>query len=129
MGLLHTEFKEFDLESWGTDYSGRAFPNAPERTLAIGFRWAQAQGWFAAAAARYNSSSTSRLEQGVAEPVELQAYTVVDAEFGYAWDRLKLTAYATNLFDKEYLTYEYGSGALATLGDRREVGLRLDYRF
>lgn len=129
LGLLHTEFREFDLQSWGVDFSGRPFPNAPERTVALGFRWAQAEGWFAAAAARHVSSSYSRLEQGVAEPVELQPYTTVDAEFGYAWDQYRLTAYATNLFDKDYFTYEYGPGALATLGDRRELGVRFDIRF
>lgn len=129
VGLLHTEFKEFNIESWGADFSGQAFPNAPEQMVALGFRWAQEQGWFAAAAAKYTSSSTSRLEQGVTRPVELKPYTIVDAEFGYAWEEVKLTAYATNLFDKEYFTYEYGPGALATLGERREVGMRLDYRF
>ena len=71
----------------------------------------------------------SRLEQGTARPVDLSSYTTVDAEFGYQWDKTRLTAYATNLFDKEYFVYEAGPGVLATLGDRREVGLRLDYRF
>ncbi|MDD2867807.1 TonB-dependent receptor [Neomegalonema sp.] len=128
-GLLHTEFEDFNLSGWGADFSGLPFPNAPERSLAAGFRWGGEEGFFVAGSAKHVSSSMSRLEQGVARPVTLGARTLVDAEAGYAWENLKLTAYATNLFDKEYFTYEYGPGAMATLGDRREMGLRLDYRF
>lgn len=57
------------------------------------------------------------------DPVKLTLYTLVDAEFGYEWDKARLTAYATNLFDKEYLVRESGHGISAALGDRR------DYRF
>ena len=129
LGLLRTEFKDFNLASWGADFSGLSFPNAPERSFAAGFRWGGDEGFFAAASAKYVSSSMSRLEQGVGRPATLKPRTLVDAEIGYAWDKLKLTAYADNLFDKEYFVYEYGPGAMATLGDRRELGLRLDYRF
>ncbi len=129
IGLLHTRFKEFSVSSWGGDFSGLPFPNAPEQSIALGFRWAQAEGWFAAASAKYTGSQMSRLEQGVARPVQLGSYTTVDAELGYAWDTVKVTAYAKNLFDKEYRTYELGPNSLAVLGDRRELGLRLDYRF
>ncbi|NPD17426.1 TonB-dependent receptor [Xinfangfangia sp. D13-10-4-6] len=129
VGLLKTKFKEFSVSSWGGDFSGLPFPNAPEQSIALGFRWAQDGGWFAAASAKYTGSQMSRLEQGVARPVQLGAYTTVDAEVGYAWEKVRLTAYAKNLFDKEYRTYELGPNSIAVLGDRREVGMRLDYRF
>lgn len=127
--VLKSKFTDFNVAGYG-NYTGLAFPGAPERSLALGFRWQQpGQGWFAAASARHVSSFLSRLEQGVPVPVKLPGYTTVDAEFGYAWEKVKLTAYATNLFDKQYLLDESGPGVAATLGDRREVGLRLDYRF
>ncbi|WP_342365247.1 hypothetical protein [Paracoccus ravus] len=75
------------------------------------------------------SSTSSRLEPYVPQPVELAGYGLVDLAAGYAWEEARITAYATNLFDKEYFLYEYGPGAMATLGDRREVGIRLDDRF
>lgn len=128
VGLLKTKFKDFDLAGYG-DYSGLPFPNAPEQSVAVGFRWTGADGFFGAASAKYTGSSMSRLEQGTARPVDLSSYTTVDAEFGYQWNDTRLTAYANNLFDREYFVYEAGPGVLATLGDRREVGLRLDHRF
>ncbi|PTW99978.1 TonB-dependent receptor [Pararhodobacter aggregans] len=130
LGLLHTRFDDFALGTWGIDYSGLPFPNAPERTLSLGFRWQGGSGWHAAGAINHASSSMSRLEQGVPVPMTLDGYTTVDAEIGYTFrDGPTLTAYATNLFDTEYFTYEAGPGVLATLGARREMGLRLDYRF
>lgn len=71
----------------------------------------------------------SRLEQGVSEPLDLDPYTTVDVSLGYAWDELKLTGYATNLFDTGYYTYKYGPDACVTFGDRWEFGVRLDYTF
>ncbi|WP_118138360.1 TonB-dependent receptor [Oceanicella sp. SM1341] len=127
VGLLHTEFTDFEVA--GTDYSGLEFPGAPNETLSLGFRWGAPLGFFATGNVTYTGSSVSRLEQGVANPVGLDAYTTVDISAGYAWEQFRLTAYATNLFDERYYTYEYGPGAYATLGDRREVGLRLDVAF
>lgn len=127
VGLLHTEFKDFTVGF--DDFTGLAFPGAPARNVAIGLAWGADSGWFANGLLRWQSSSLSRLEGGVPRPVRLGGHATVDLAGGYAWDGARLTAYATNLFDKEYLVYEYGPGALATLGDRREVGLRLDYRF
>ncbi|MFT4013220.1 MAG: TonB-dependent receptor [Paracoccus sp. (in: a-proteobacteria)] len=128
VGLLKTKFKDFDIAGYG-DYSGLPFPNAPEQSIALGLRWTGANGFFGAASAKYTGRSMSRLEQGTARPVDLSSYTTVDAEFGYQWEQVRLTAYATNLFDKEYDVYEAGPGVVATLGDRREVGLRVGYRF
>ena len=125
VGLLRTEFKDFRTAS--TDFTGLSFAGAPERNIAIGFAWGADTGWFASGNLRAQSRMLSRLES--AAPLELAGFGTVDVAAGYGWDNARLTAYATNLFDREYLTYEYGPGAMATLGDRREVGLRLDYRF
>lgn len=128
IGLLKTEFKDF--AAGGINYAGLPFPNAPETTAALGARWGADTGWFAIGNVKYSGASMSRLENGVARPETLEAYTTVDASVGYAWDNgAKVTLYATNLFDKEYFTYENGPGVLATLGDRREIGVRFDYKF
>jgi len=129
-GLLRTRFDDFRMETWGLDYTGTEFPGAPRRTLALGFRWGEDRGWFAAGSLKYVSSQLSRLEQGVAAPVRLAGYTTVDAEIGYTLrSGARLTGYVNNLFDRQYFVYEYGPGALATLGEAREIGLRMDYRF
>lgn len=128
VGLLHTRFKDFNLEDYG-NFNGKPFANAPEQSIALGFRWEGETGLFAAAAAKYVGTRSSTIEQNTPTPVRLGSYVTVDAEIGYAWDAVKLTAYATNLFDKDYFVYESGPGSVATLGDRREVGLQLDYRF
>lgn len=128
VGLLKTKFKDF--AAGGINYAGLPFPNAPEATAAIGARWGADTGWFAIGNVKFTGSSMSRLESGVARPETLAAYTTVDASLGYAWGNgAKVTIYATNLFDKEYFTYENGPGVLATLGDRREIGVRFDYKF
>lgn len=127
LGLLQTEFEEFKVGN--DDFTGLDFPGAPSSNLALGFEWGADTGWFASGLWRMQSSSLSRLETGVAKPVELSGYGTVDLAAGYAWDNAKVTAYATNLFDKEYFTYESGPGALATVGQRREVGLRLSTSF
>ncbi len=125
IGLLHTEFKDFQTAQ--TDFSGLAFAGAPEASLSVGFAWGADQGWFANGNLRIQSSMLSRLENNA--PIELGGFGTVDMAVGYGFGDAKVTAYATNLFDREYHTYAYGPGVMATLGDRREVGLRLDYQF
>ncbi len=125
LGLLHTEFKDFRVGE--TDFTGLSFAGAPRRTLSVGFAWGDQTGAFASGTLSMQGSSLSRLE--TATPVEMGGFGLVDIAAGYAWQTTRLTAYATNLFDKEYTTYDYGPGAYRTLGDRREVGLRLDYQF
>ena len=59
-----------------------------------------------------------------------QVSRVTDLMAAYKVNRnvnLRLNIY--NLFDEEYFKYEDGPGVMATLGDRREAGLRLDYQF
>ncbi|WP_371931627.1 hypothetical protein [Roseovarius sp. MMSF_3298] len=64
-----------------------------------------------------------------ATPDTLSAFTTVDLNVGYAWDQARITAYATNLFDEDYLVYENSSASLQGLGNRQEIGLQLDYTF
>lgn len=128
IGLLETEFKDFS--AGGINYSGLSFPGAPETNISLGFQWGGEIGWFANGSATYTGSSMSRIEQGLARPLTLDDYTTVDVSFGYGWNNgARMTVYATNLLDEKYFKYEYGPGAMATLGDRREVGVRLDYTF
>lgn len=128
LGWLHSEFLDFNDAQWG-DFSGLPFPGAANRSFALGFRWGDQTGWFAAASAKYVSQTLSRLEAGAGRPNTLPSRTVVDAELGYAWDQVRMTAYASNLFDEEAILYESGNQAVAAIGPAREIGLRLDYRF
>lgn len=124
-GLLHTEFKDFRIGS--QDFTGLSFAGAPTRSLSLGAVWGGDTGWFANGNWRVQSSMLSRLESNA--PLRLAGFGTVDVALGYGWENARLTAYATNLFDRDYLVYEYGPDALATLGARREIGLRLDHRF
>lgn len=127
IGLLHTEFDDFWIND--TDYSGLPFPSAPEQSIAIGYYWGGDTGLFSAGNVKYTGSFMSRIETGVPDPIDLDAYTTVDLSVGYGWEKAQLTLYASNLFDEQYFTYEYGPDSLATVGDGRQIGLRLNYRF
>lgn len=128
VGLLRTKFKDFVYNN--VSLEGQSFSNAPEQSFVIGVNWTVPRGWFAGGNVKYTGSSLSRLE-GAGQRAKLGSYTTVDAQVGYMWDQgLTLTAYATNLFDEEYLTYETSTAnSLASLGARREVGLRLNKSF
>lgn len=130
VGLLNTEFKDFVLSTSAGDqnFSGQPFSNAPEQNIVIGFRWGDTLGWFTGANVQYTGSSFSRIEPGLTR-AELPSYTTVDAQVGYAWENATLTAYATNLFDERYFTYNSGPDSLAALGERREIGIRLNASF
>jgi iron complex outermembrane receptor protein len=128
LGWLHSEFLDFNDVQWG-DFSGLPFPGASNRSFALGLRWGDGTGWFASASAKYVSETLSRLEAGAGRPNTLPSRTVVDAEFGYDWNEVRMTAYASNLFDRQTILYESGDEALAAVGAAREIGLRLDYRF
>ncbi|WP_428927754.1 TonB-dependent receptor [Marinibacterium sp. SX1] len=126
LGLLHTEFKDFSIGS--LNLAGQPFSNAPEQSFVLGLFWGASTGWFAGGNMTYTGSALSRIE-GATPRAELAHYVTVDAQVGYAWDTVSITAYATNLFDETFYTYEYGPGSVASLGDRREVGIRLNKTF
>ena len=76
---------------------------------------------------KYTGAQLSRYDN--ADPDRLDSFTTVDLSVGYQWEQIRLTAYATNLFDEDYLVYENTTSGFAGLGDRRELGVQLDYRF
>ncbi|MDB5578139.1 MAG: hypothetical protein JWR80_3315 [Bradyrhizobium sp.] len=60
-------------------------------------------------------------------------YAIVNVRAGISVDRWMLTAFATNLFDKVYaddivVAPEFG-GSFGAAGQRRKIGLELDYKF
>ncbi|WP_216665332.1 TonB-dependent receptor [Pseudoruegeria sp. HB172150] len=125
-GLLHTEFTDFVLPS--IDYTGESFPGAPEQSLTLGYRWGADTGWFHGATVTHVGQFLSTLSQD-SLPIMNDSYTLVDLQAGYAWDQASLTVYANNVLDEGYFVNESGPGSQAVLGDRREIGVRLDYRF
>lgn len=125
IALLRTEFEEFTVGS--LNFSGQEFSNAPEQSIVLGFDWHGHSGWFAGASMKHVGASLSRIE---ATRQKLNAYTTVDAQLGYEWNNgMVLTAYATNLFDKEYFTYQSAPGGLAATGKGREFGIMFDTTF
>lgn len=59
----------------------------------------------------------------------LDSFTVVNLQFGYESEHLKVTAFAKNLFDEQYLTGIDSTGSLATIGDGRTFGLQVNGSF
>lgn len=81
---------------------------------------------FASASTKYVNQSLSRL--GLARSNTLPSRTPVDAERGHARDEVRMTAHASNLFDREAILHESGNHALAAVGPSREIGLRHGHR-
>lgn len=132
LGYVRTEFEDF--ETANGDFSGLAFPEAPEWTVTLGGRYAHPSGWFVGADARYVDGSFSRLEGSVEQYLagELDSYATVNATAGYERGSWRAMVYADNIFDEEYFTYRYAyplPDQIATLGEPREIGFRIEARF
>lgn len=126
VGLLETEFGDFVED--GNDYTGLPFAGAPRQSLALGYDWGHDTGWFSSGLVSISSDFTSRIESGVTA-YNLDGYMTVDAELGYAWDNgSSLSVYAKNLFDETYYLYN-NTDTIATLGDRREIGIQFNHTF
>lgn len=133
LGLIDTQFE--DLVTAGGDFSGNEFPEAPTVTFATGGLYKDPTGWFAGANLRYIDGYYSFGDLANTALREVDDYTVVDARIGYEWDRVKLTVFAKNLLDNDYLTglsRDFSGDGVAdeaTIGDERVVGVTLTGRF
>lgn len=132
VGYVRTEFEDF--ETANGDFSGLPFPEAPEWTVTVGGRYVHPSGWFVGGDARYVDGSYSRLDGSVDQYVagQLDSYTTVNATAGFERGNWRAMLYADNLFDEEYFTYRYAyplPDQIATLGDPREIGFRIEARF
>jgi outer membrane receptor protein involved in Fe transport len=130
VGYLDTEFEDFNVVTLG-DFSGLPFPESPEWSLSLGADWEGASGFFAGFDTKYMGRYLARDLQNA--PVdELGEYWVSNLRFGYQAAAWRLTAFADNAFDEEYLTYRDVSAfgdCCATIGRGRVAGVTLQVSY
>jgi outer membrane receptor protein involved in Fe transport len=132
LGLMRTEFESFN-SSQG-DFTGNEMPEAPAYTIAAGGMWKDPTGWFAGANLRYTDGYYSGGDLQNSSLRFVDSYMLVDARVGYEWDHYKLTVFAKNLFDEQYVTSigtftPPNTPNRATVGDEQLVGVTLSGRF
>jgi len=130
LGYSRTEFDDFTVRA-GTntiDLSGSEFAFAPRWTWAVGGNYRWDNGLFVNVNAGYRSES-----YGVSGPAQntnkLDARTLVGGKVGYQADHWTLSAYATNLFDEDYVQFRQPSLNRAMYGAPRVVGAVLEARW
>jgi outer membrane receptor protein involved in Fe transport len=133
VGLAKTEFEEFSFVQNGValDLAGEPFPQAPEWTAALGADYQHGSGWFIGGDLKYTGTTTSRSQLEGAAKDRLPVYTLLNLRTGYAGDQWRVTLWANNVTDEEYVLYRYDEPGyqLATVGRERVVGSTLDINF
>lgn len=120
LGLMKSKFDK-------GDFKGKEFPEAPSLTASFGGVYKHESGFFAGGDVSFTDGYYSKGD--VKNVRALDSFTVVNANIGYEKDNLKITAFARNLFDEEYLTSISSNGNLATIGDGRSFGVRVNATF
>ncbi|MCL1063525.1 TonB-dependent receptor [Shewanella benthica] len=134
VGYAKTEFEEFlvVLPTVTYDLSGRGFEDAPEWTANIGSTYRSDSGFFANLNISYAGASSALNNPEAAgldyEP-ENDAKTLVNARIGYEWDNFSVYALGTNLLDAEYVASADTGYRVHTLGDPRQLTLRVEAQF
>lgn len=129
VGYLQTKFDEF--VSQVGDFSGFAFPEAPEWTVALGFEYQHPSGLFGGFDGRKVSRYLARDIQN-APPDYVGDYFVGNVRFGWRNEKWSVTAFSDNVFDEEYFVYREVLGTFdccGTLGNRRVSGVTLTARY
>lgn len=127
LGLMQTEFTQGVIN--GVDVTGNAFPEAPTLTAAIGVDWRHESGFFAGGKFTYTDGYYSQGDTANSSTRLVDGYGILDAQIGYETDNAKITLFATNLLDTQYLTGIGSGGSLAYVGDGRQVGLKLTGKY
>ncbi|MFC0634688.1 TonB-dependent receptor [Brevundimonas balnearis] len=133
IGYADTEFTDFPNPDGAfggpANYNGNAFPYASKWTGALGVDWGGEVGPFVNATASFRSSSFNDVENLPENRTD--ASTVVDARFGWRFERAELSVFARNLFDEEYASaFSATPGAdYVRLGAPRVVGVRIDVAY
>lgn len=124
-GLQHGEATDYRTPT--TDYSGNRLPMTANYTWAAGLDYGKGEGVFAGA--RVRGSGPYYFDS--ANLVRQSAFATVDAEAGYDFGGVRVSLWATNLFDEG--TYTRGLvaplGQIVEDGAGREVGLRVSAKW
>ncbi|TCQ04323.1 TonB-dependent siderophore receptor [Rhizobium sp. PP-F2F-G36] len=120
LGLMKSEFDK-------GDFKGNEFPEAPSVTASFGGVYKHESGFFGGGDVSFTDGFYSKGD--VNNVRSLDSFTVVNVNAGYEKDNFKITAFAKNLFDEEYLTSISTDGTSATVGDGRSFGVRVNATF
>ncbi|MEM1276161.1 MAG: TonB-dependent receptor [Pseudomonadota bacterium] len=128
-GYADTEFEDFVFN--GVQQAGNEFPFASKYTASFGGTYFFLDDAYFSADASYQSSAFSDVENTPAREVE--GRFLVNARLGYETEHWSVIAYASNLFDKDYLTTVqapiFGIEGLVTAGAPRTFGVIGQFRF
>ncbi|WP_284756904.1 TonB-dependent receptor [Agrobacterium sp. fls2-241-TYG-188a] len=120
LGLMKTKFDK-------GDFAGNEFPEAPSLTASFGGIYKHESGLFAGGDVSFTDGYYSKGD--VNNLRSLDSFTVLNANVGYEKDNFKITAFAQNLLDEEYLTSIATNGQTATVGEGRSFGIRVNATF
>lgn len=123
IGLLRT--KIVDAGSM-LQFTGKTFQRSPQFSASVKVEWSPLKQLRISAQLRHNSGYFS--DELNTPNRRIDGWTKVDARADWDTGKLRLFAYARNVFDRFYLTYLFSSN-FGTAGDPREVGLGLESRF
>lgn len=125
VGHVRTKFDNFDLPVGATssvDLTGTQFPYAPRWTLAGGINARFGPGFTANLNANYRSFVFTGVGQDQGQ-YKVGGRTVVNGRIGYETGRWSLFAFARNIFNEEYMQYQYEAIHQAILGEPQTVGI------
>jgi iron complex outermembrane receptor protein len=134
LGVLETEFSNFQSAGGVNDVDDRDQPYAPNYTALVGSRYAHESGFFAAAEVEARDAfffSDSHDQRS--EPYEL-----FHARVGYGRDNWTLTLWGRNIFDKTYAVRGFSFGLeppdfpdtlYTAAGDPQQFGATLEVLF
>jgi len=138
-GKSKTEFDKFEviLPTVTYDLSGRSFADAPESTANFGATYTSDDGLTVNINANYVGSSKALMNpwaDGLSEEAndfdpENDARTIMNARIGYKWEQFGVYLVGTNIFDKKYVRLADTGSGIHTLGEQRQLTLRVEAKF
>ena len=127
VGLLKTQLGDFSFQGCsGDNCDGNQYGEAPELTASFGGEYNHASGAFGSIATSY----TGEFYQGIvnSDDLEVGSSFVVDARIGYDFGWYRVSAYANNLLDENYMTGIISPNE-AYVGDPRAMGVEVSAQF
>lgn len=128
VGIVQTKFKDF--KNGSDDYSGNAFPDAPNYTGLIGLK----TNWTDSFSTNLIGRFLGKSYNSAANDSEAPNQYYLDLTAQYVFSSYMLEVYGKNLLDKNYLLYD-GTGSNIFIGKYkqtnhpREIGLRVNYQW
>ena len=123
LGLLETEIGTFtDTNCEGGTCEGNAYSEAPEVTASIGGSYFHASGLYGSLAISYTDDFFQSINN--ADDIRVEGYTLVDCKIGYRYGGARISLYANNVFDEDYLLGLVSENE-GSVGDGREVGVEI----